>query len=216
MTEANDLELEGQQRLERVNRERMVLRDGHRGRTQFSEAVLKGVADHKQAPGTRVEADTTRCMARRVDDAEVVRVGQGLAALEHDVDVHGVAVQGRDNAARNAGQHRVMERVSDGSVAADHARVVAVDRDARPGCLDQGREAAAVVGVVVGEDDQAYALGLDAKLTQSGADQTRASQPAGIDENDVVSGSEDNGDFGPEGPELKDAINHRRRLDEPL
>ena len=104
-----------------------------------------------------------------------------------------------------------MQGVGGGCYALDDVRLRVVDSDGYTGFGDKLCKAAGVVRVSVGNDDTADPVEREAAFRKTAGYRFVASGEAGVDE-DVVTGLGQDGDSGPDGANLKNAVGNCYRF----
>ena len=104
-----------------------------------------------------------------------------------------------------------MQGVGGGGCALDNVRFRVVDGNGYAGFGDKLCKAAGVVGVSVGNDDTADPVEREAAFRKTAGYRAGASGEAGVDE-DGVTGLGQDGDSGPDGADLKNAVGNCYRF----
>ena len=144
------------------------------GRAEHSEAVLEGVTDDECSGGFDVEADAAGSVAGGVDGAYVGAAREGVSILQRVVHRNRAAVYERYERTDGPGEELPADGVGRRQGAGDERDVVAMRGHGGVRGVHQACEAAYVIGVVVGHDDEAYLFDGDSDLFQAACDEGEA------------------------------------------
>ena len=186
MAEPDGVEVDRGEPAEGFEGLRGVPGDDRGGRAEPPEAVLEGVADDECSGGFDVEGDAAGCVAGVVDGEYVGAAREGISIFQHVVHRNRAAVEKRHERAYGPGEEPPADGVGGREGAGDERNVVAMCGHGGVGGVYKACEAAHVVGVVVGQDDEAYLFDGGSDLFQAACDEGEAAGPACVDEGDGV------------------------------
>jgi hypothetical protein len=140
-----------------------------------------------------------------VDHVDVDRAGEAVSIFEEQVYLYGITIETVDYRTRDFANEAVAKRAGCACDSGKYICFRAVSRDFGGGCRSQAGKPSGVVWMVVGEDDQADALGGDAERVEPGNDGAQAASGSGVHQHHVVAFG-DHSDPSADRPDLVDPL----------